>query len=110
MGYLLLGLVDGNAHIEQVSVHPDHTRQGIGRTLIEAAAEWAAALGVPAMTLTTYRDVPWNAPYYARLGFRRVPEGQMTPGLRTIRAREAARGLDAWPRVAMRRPRASGLA
>jgi hypothetical protein len=45
--------------------------------------------------------VPWNAPYYERLGFRRVDD--LTPGLRAIRAAEAARGLDRWPRVAMRR-------
>ena len=103
VAYLLLDVVDGNVHIEQVSVHPDHARQGLGRRLLETADAWAAQHGLPALTLTTYRDVPWNAPYYERLGFRVLPEAQMTAGLRSIRAHEAARGLALWPRVTMHR-------
>jgi hypothetical protein len=53
--------------------------------------------------LTTFTDVPWNAPYYQRLGFRRLSDDKLTPGLRAIRAREAAIGLDRWPRCCMRR-------
>lgn len=59
--------------------------------------------GAPALTLTTFTDVPWNAPYYARCGFRRLDDGELTPGLREISEREAAHGLDRWPRVCMRR-------
>lgn len=57
-----------------------------------------------AMTLTTFTDVPWNAPHYARLGFQVVAENEWTAGERRIREHEAAVGLDAWPRVVMRRP------
>ncbi|MGH3813107.1 MAG: GNAT family N-acetyltransferase [Pseudonocardiaceae bacterium] len=103
VAYLLLDVIDGNAHVEQVSVHPDHARQGLGRRLLETADAWAAQHGLPALTLTTYRDVPWNAPYYERLGFRVLTEAQMTAGLRSIRAHEAARGLALWPRVTMGR-------
>ena len=103
VAYLLLDVVDGNAHVEQVSVHPDHARQGLGRQLLETAAAWAAQHGLPALTLITYRDVPWNAPYYERLGFQILAEDQMTAGLRSIRAHETARGLTRWPRVTMRR-------
>ena len=46
------------------------------------------------MTLTTYSEVPWNAPYYERCGFHRLDEAQWTPSLRAIRAAEAAAGLD----------------
>lgn len=103
MAYLLLDIVDNNAHVEQVSVHPDHARQGLGRKLLDTAADWAAQHSLPALTLTTYRDVPWNAPYYERLGFRTLTEAQMTAGLRAIRAHEASRGLAVWPRVTMAR-------
>ncbi|MGH3802231.1 MAG: GNAT family N-acetyltransferase [Pseudonocardiaceae bacterium] len=103
MAYLLLDIVDGNAHVEQVSVHPDFAQQGLGRKLLETADAWTAQHGLPALTLTTYRDVPWNAPYYERLGFRILTEAQITAGLRTIRTHEAARGLALWPRVSMRR-------
>jgi GNAT superfamily N-acetyltransferase len=104
VGYILVEVVDGNAHIEQVSVHPDHARQGLGRALLDAADRWASQRGLAALTLTTYAEVPWNGPYYARLGFTVLPEVELTEGLRRIRDHEGARGLDAWPRVAMRRP------
>ncbi|WP_189296267.1 GNAT family N-acetyltransferase, partial [Streptomyces albospinus] len=100
VGYLLWDPVDGCTHIEQVSVHPDRARRGIGRALIDRAELDG---GRPAMTLTTFTEVPWNAPYYARLGFRPLAGAALTPGLRTIRAHEAELGLDRWPRVCMRR-------
>ncbi|EMD29728.1 GNAT family N-acetyltransferase [Amycolatopsis azurea] len=102
VAYLLAEVVDGHGHIEQVSVHPEYARRGLGRRLIEHAAEWAAREGLAGLTLTTYADVPWNAPYYARLGFEILDEETLTEGLRAVRAHEIARGLDAWPRVTMR--------
>lgn len=107
VGYLLVDVVDGAAHVEQVSVHPRHARQGLGRTLLETAVLWAQQQGLDAVTLTTFSDVPWNAPYYQHLGFRTLAEAEVSEGLRRIREQEATRGLDAWPRVSMRRPVAS---
>lgn len=103
VGYLIADRVDGNLHIEQVSVHPDRAHRRIGRSLLEHLAERAGAEGVPALTLTTFTDVPWNAPYYARCGFRILDDSGLGPGLRDIRDREAVHGLDRWPRVCMRR-------
>ena len=103
VAYLLAGPVDGNLHIEQVSVHAGWSHQGLGRALIEHAAATARAAGQPALTLTTFTKVPWNAPYYERLGFHSIPESELTPGLRTIRQHEADLGLDRWPRTGMRR-------
>ncbi len=103
LGYLLAEPVDGALHVEQVSVHPRAARRGVGRALLEHAAAHAAAVGLVALTLTTFEDVPWNAPYYRRCGFRVLAEREWTPGLRAIREREAAHGLDRWPRVCMRR-------
>ena len=103
VAYLLADIVDGNAHIEQVSVHPRYARRGLGKALIEQAVAWARQRDLGAVTLTTFTDVPWNAPYYQRLGFRRLSDDELTPGLRAIRAREAAIGLDRWPRCCMRR-------
>jgi N-acetylglutamate synthase-like GNAT family acetyltransferase len=103
VAYLLTGSVDGNAHIEQVSVHPAAAHRRIGRALIEHVARRERAAGVPALTLCTFAEVPWNAPYYARLGFRVLRAEELTPGLRLLRAAEARAGLDRWPRVCMRR-------
>jgi GNAT superfamily N-acetyltransferase len=104
VAYLVAEIVDGRAHIEQVSVRPSHARRGLGGALIETLAEWARSRGLPALTLTTFAAVPWNAPYYERLRFRILPEAELGDGLRAIRRAEAARGLDTWPRVAMIRP------
>jgi ribosomal protein S18 acetylase RimI-like enzyme len=103
VGYLIADRVDGNVHVEQVSVHPGSARRGVGRSLLEHVAGHARSRQAPALTLTTFADVPWNAPYYTRCGFRVLAESTLTPGLRQIREREAAHGLDRWPRVCMRR-------
>lgn len=103
VAYVVTEPVDGFEHIEQVSVHPDHARRGLGRRLIDHVASTARVAGVPALTLTTFVDVPWNAPYYERLGFEVLPEDGMTPGLLAIREQETAHGLYRWPRVTMRR-------
>ncbi len=59
----------GIVHLEQLSVHPDHAGRGIGRALLRAGCAWAAEQGYPEITLATYRDIPWNGPFYASEGF-----------------------------------------
>jgi ribosomal protein S18 acetylase RimI-like enzyme len=104
IGYLLAEVVDGALHVEQVSVHPRCARRGVGRALLDHAAAVARDAGLAGLTLTTFAEVPWNAPYYERCGFVVLPGDALTPGLRAIREREAAHGLDRWPRVCLRRP------
>lgn len=103
VAYMLLQRVDNCAHVEQVSVHPDHAGRRLGQDLIEFAASWADHYDLAGVTLTTFQHVPWNAPYYRRLGFRGLEIGELTTGLRAIRVHEATLGLDKWPRVAMRK-------
>lgn len=103
VAYILIDVVERFAHIEQVTVHPLHARQALGRKLIDEAASWAAARGLEGMTLTTFAEVPWNAPYYVRLGFQPLPEYELSDGLRQIVQSEVAHGLNAWPRVVMKR-------
>jgi GNAT superfamily N-acetyltransferase len=103
IAYLIAEVIDGNLYIEQVSVHPRQARHGVGRRLIDHCVTHARAHHLPALTLTTFAHVPWNAPYYARCGFRTLTAEELTPGLRTIRRKESEHGLDKWPRVCMRR-------
>jgi GNAT superfamily N-acetyltransferase len=103
VAFVVAAELDGCAHIEQVSVHPDHARRGVGARLIDRVADWAAGRGLTALTLTTFASVPWNAPYYRRLGFRVLPSEEITPGLAAVVAAETARGLDPATRVCMRR-------
>jgi ribosomal protein S18 acetylase RimI-like enzyme len=100
--YLIAAIVDGNAYIEQVTVHPNFAHRRIGWALIESLMQWAKQRRLPAVTLTTYTEVKWNGPYYERQGFRRLDDGELTAGLRKIRTAEIARGLDQWPRACMR--------
>lgn len=109
-GYAIVDVLDDpgpgrerSAHIEQVTVHPDRAGIGLGRRLLEHVAAVAHRRGLDAVTLTTFRDIPWNAPYYERLGFRILDETELGPGLRRVRDAEAAHGLDPARRVCMRR-------
>jgi N-acetylglutamate synthase-like GNAT family acetyltransferase len=86
-----------------------HGGQGIGKALIDQLAKVAAADGIPALTLTAFRDIPWNAPYYARLGFQIVEHTDQGPELRQLVEDEATRIPGDAPRVAMRRPTLVGL-
>lgn len=103
VAYLLSSVVDGSAHIDQVSVAPAHGRRGLGAALIDRLEATARGEGRPSLTLTTFRDVPWNAPYYERLGFVVVEAADQGPELRALVAREADSIPGNAPRVAMRR-------
>jgi GNAT superfamily N-acetyltransferase len=103
VGYALVELVDGHAHLEQISVVPEHGGRGIGTELIDAVVDWARARGDLEVTLTTFREVAFNAPLYAKRGFAVVDEADWTDGLRALVAAEAAHGLDTSARVVMRR-------
>lgn len=92
-----------SAHLEEIDVHPSHGRRGLGRRLVSCVCEWAEQRGYGAVTLTTFRDVPWNMPFYARLGFAVVPPSLLTPSLRAVVEDEASRGLDPSRRVVMTR-------
>jgi len=104
VGYAIASVVDHEGHLDQVSLLPEHSGAGIGRALVERVCRWAAEAGFEAVTLTTFRDVPWNGPLYAHLGFVEVPPDEQGPELAAVRAHERALGLDVAPRLAMRRP------
>ena len=104
VGYVLVDVVDGCAHVEQISVRPDCQGSGVGRALLEQVRRWAITTGRPAITLTTFGHVPWNRPLYEHLGFRVLAEDEIGPELRAVRALEATHGLDPATRVCMLRP------
>ncbi len=95
-------VLDGNAHVAQVSVAAEYAGRRIGRTLIRHVEAWGRERGSPATTLTTFRDMPWNAPYYARLGYRILDETEIGPDLaRTIAHEAELPGVAEAPRCAM---------
>ena len=67
-------------HIAELSVHADHHRRGLGKRLMQHFEESVTSRQpstsedvVLGLSLTTYRDVPFNGPFYARFGFKEVP-------------------------------------
>jgi GNAT superfamily N-acetyltransferase len=90
------------AHLEEIDVHPEHGRRGLGTRLVRAVCRWADSRGLGAVTLTTFRDVPWNMPFYARLGFEEVTPAALGPALHRVLEDETRRGLDPARRVPMR--------
>jgi GNAT superfamily N-acetyltransferase len=102
IGFALADTLDGLLHLEELDVHPDHARRGIGRRLVETVLSAARADGSPAATLTTFRHLPWNAPFYRSCGFRELDEHQLGPDLKETFEQEVASGLEREKRVAMR--------
>ena len=99
---LLILLDDGSVHLEELDVLPEHGRRGVGRALVEASSRSARSHGYTTLTLSTYRDVPFNAPYYTRLGFRPLEPQEVTSALARVVEIEQKKGLDRAPRVLMR--------
>jgi len=106
VGFALVVLLDdGLPHLEEIDVHPTYGRRGIGAALVEKVCEWAARAGHAEITLTTFRAVAWNMPFYARMGFVALSDDEVRPALRVVVDEETARGLDPRGRVAMKRRR-----
>ncbi len=101
VGFAVASIIDGHVHLDELDVHPDHGRRGLGRRLVEQVCGWAREAGFEAVTLLTERDLPWNAPFYARLGFVILPDDALTPGLCALRAEEVRIGLNPATRVVM---------
>ena len=95
-------LAADRAHLQEMDVLPHHGRRGVGTALLRTVLDWARRRGHKEITLTTFRAVPWNMPFYSRLGFEEIPAGELRPQLRAIVQDEADRGLDPAKRVVMR--------
>jgi GNAT superfamily N-acetyltransferase len=105
VGFAQVKLLEaGSAHLDELDVHPNHGRRGLGRRLVTAVCDWAATSGMRCVTLSTFREPPWNMPFYASLGFDIVPKAEWSSAMTRIVVDETRRGLDPSRRVIMRRP------
>lgn len=103
IAFVMFRPVEDGLYIEQLDVLPAFAGRRIGAALLDAVAERARTRGLKRLTLSTFRDVPWNAPYYRRLGFIDIADDALTPGLLEIRREHLARGLDESQRTFMGR-------
>ncbi|UNI16963.1 hypothetical protein JDV02_003345 [Purpureocillium takamizusanense] len=102
IGFLNGEVLDGNLHIWEMSVHEKHQAKGVGRSLMNEAKSWSDRRGLSGVTLTTFRDVPWNERFYKALGFVTLEGAEVTPALQKILDDEARNGLPRDRRCAMR--------
>jgi GNAT superfamily N-acetyltransferase len=93
--------LDGAIYVVEIDVMQRWQRKGVGRRLMQAIIEAAQMRGTSGVTLTTDRYVPFNAPFYASLGFRALDEREMPAGLFKILRFEIDHGADPERRVAM---------
>lgn len=101
VGFIAIRSYEIDWNIAEISVREHWQRRGIGKRLMSFVIAQAADHGVHRLTLTTFIDVPWNAPYYQRHGFSLIPSHRLTPVLQHILAQEVAAGLPAESRCAM---------
>jgi GNAT superfamily N-acetyltransferase len=102
-GFLMFEPQPARIYIQELDVLTSHAGRRIGAALIEEIVQLARSRGLMQLVLSTYRDVPWNAPYYRRLGFRDIEESELDDALIARRDAHIARGLDESKRVFMRR-------
>lgn len=101
VGFIAARVYQSNWHIAELSVAEHWQRRGIGKRLINVVKTQAAHHGIRRLTLTTFIDVPWNAPYYRCHGFIVIPPDRLTRALQHILAQEVVMGLPAENRCAM---------
>ncbi len=103
VGYAIAREVDETLYLQQIDVEPEHGRRGIGSALVTTVCDWARQQGYGIVSLSTFRDLPWNAPFYSKLGFHPVDEAELTTGFQQIRLKELAAGLPVGDRIIMHR-------
>ncbi|WP_363253466.1 GNAT family N-acetyltransferase [Mesorhizobium sp.] len=102
VAFLSAEIQDDTLHIWELDVRLDRQRLGIGRALLENAIADARGRGLIALSLTTFRNVIWNVPFYQKLGFQMLDDTEAGERLRQVLRREIEHGMPARRRCAMR--------
>lgn len=101
-GFTMTSVRDDTLYLDQVSVHPDEGRQGLGRQLVRRVIGDARTRGFRTVTLSTFRELPWNGPFYKSLGFREIKPEKLADWMREIEAVQAEK-LDVSARCFMKK-------
>ena len=101
IGFLCAEATGDDLHIREVSVHRAHQGKGHGASLVRHAIDAARDRRFRRVTLTTFRAVEWNAPFYARLGFMTLEGDRLDDRLADILEVEARHGFAPGTRCAM---------
>ncbi|MEO3997138.1 GNAT family N-acetyltransferase [Mesorhizobium sp. CAU 1732] len=100
-GYAVAGPLGSFLHLRELSVDPVHGRKGLGAALVRRVVQASAARGLEGVSLTTFRAVPFNQPFYETLGFSELPLDSAPPALREAFLRELPEDVAPAARVLM---------
>jgi GNAT superfamily N-acetyltransferase len=102
VGFAMADIVDGSAHLDEMDVVPEFGRQGIGTRLLKTIIKWARDNHFPMLTLVTFRHLPWNAPFYKKMGFESMAACEIGSGLAGLLQEEGNAGIDLHKRTCMK--------
>ncbi len=102
IGFVCAESVDTDLHVCELAVRREWQHQGIGRRLMKTAIEHARRNQFQAVTLTTFREIPWNEPFYHSLGFEIIDQEKLDARLEQILHAEIQHGFPSSLRCAMR--------
>ncbi len=102
VGFAMADYVDGGVHLDEMDVIPDFGREGIGTRLVHTLIDWARSGDYPVITLITFRHLPWNAPFYEKLGFEAMKSSELGEELASLLQEEGEAGIDVHKRVCMK--------
>lgn len=69
LGYAIIGDSEGKAHLQNIAVHPDFRRQGIGTELLEWCIDILKLYGYREMVLEVREKNIASQSFYADMGF-----------------------------------------
>lgn len=101
IGFLAAEVFKDELHVWELDVRHDFQGRGLGRRLMTHAIDWAQARGLARVTLTTFRHIAWNGPFYASMGFVEAAGEELSVRLAEVLSLEASKGLDPADRCAM---------
>jgi GNAT superfamily N-acetyltransferase len=109
VGFAITRELDDSIYLQEMDVAPAHGRRGLGSALVQTVFAWAQRQGYGAISLSTFRDLAWNAPFYSKLGFRILDESELSilhrrgfaKDFHQIRQQELEAGLPISARVVM---------
>lgn len=102
IGFAAADIVDGAGYLWELGVLPEFGKQGVGTRLVATVVDWARDSGYSSLGLVTFKHLPWNAPFYAKLGFNILESSACGPGFSRLFDDEKHLGINIENRVAMR--------
>lgn len=102
VGFTLTSQRGDTLYLDQISVHPDHGQKGLGRALMNRVLDDARDRGFRQVTLSTFKDVAWNGPFYRKLGFRPIKPEKLADWMQELETIQA-RSLDVTKRHFMKK-------